>query len=82
MRNDPDMDCSGLENFGWKVVLQRLLESYCMMTIADLYTFDESVEDAVGVYELVCETYEKILKALNLPVVKGWSDELVKINML
>lgn len=39
--------------------------------ITDLYTFDESEVDAVHVYELVCDSYEKILKELNLPAIKG-----------
>ena len=38
----------------------------------DLYTFDETVEDAMKTYQLVCQSYEKLLKHLNLPILKGW----------
>lgn len=37
----------------------------------DLYTFDQTEEDALHTYELVCECYERIFKQLNLPILKG-----------
>lgn len=40
----------------------------------DLYSFDESEEDASRTYELVCNCYERILEQLNLPILKVKAD--------
>jgi hypothetical protein len=36
-----------------------------------MYSFDESAEAAQETYSTVCHAYERILRRLRLPVVKG-----------
>jgi len=37
----------------------------------DLYTFDETIEDARKTYESVSLAYDKVFQALGVPYVKG-----------
>ena len=37
----------------------------------DLYTFDETIEDARKTYESVSLAYDKVFHALGVPYVKG-----------
>lgn len=36
-----------------------------------MYSFDRSNEDAGNTYGLVCEAYDRILRRLGVPYVKG-----------
>ena len=36
-----------------------------------MYTFDQTEEGAISTYKQVCDSYEKILNHLNLPILKG-----------
>ena len=49
-----------------KGCLNRLRE----FIMNDLYTFDTSMEEAQGTFDLICNVYEKVFSLLNIPVMK------------
>ena len=40
-------------------------------SLSDLYTFDDSEENAMVSYNGVCEAYNRIFQALDVPFLKG-----------
>lgn len=42
-----------------------------LISLADMYTFDSSIENSKLTYEAVSEAYLKLFQFLDVPVIKG-----------